>query len=89
MAILKNKTKLRIMDIQLYPSQLLYHEKKAEGMNTEDFVDYFTQKYLVDISRSKWNLMPEKKTSFSHSKVRRDSMTILRLSSRRPESHTW
>ena len=38
-----------------------YHEKKAEGMTTEDFVNYFTQKYLVDISRSKWNLMPGKK----------------------------
>ena len=30
-------------------------------MSTEDFVNYFTQKYLVDISRSKWNLMPGKK----------------------------
>ena len=23
-----------------------YHEKKAEGMSTEDFANYFTQKYL-------------------------------------------
>lgn len=30
-------------------------------MNTEDFVNYFTQRYLMDISHSKWNLMPEKK----------------------------
>lgn len=37
-----------------------YHEKKAEGMTTYDFVNYFTQRYLVNVSRSKWQFMPEK-----------------------------
>lgn len=58
-------------------------------MSTEDFVNYFTHKYLVDISRSKWNLMPEKKrptfikilsnTKFTALPIRLPSPGLLKL----------
>ena len=37
-----------------------YHDAQAEGISTDEFIIAFTDRYLLDMSNSKWRFMPEK-----------------------------
>lgn len=36
-----------------------YQEAKTEGMSTSKFIIAFTERYLLDVSNSKWRFMPD------------------------------
>ena len=37
-----------------------YHDAQAEAISTDEFIIAFTDRYLLDMSNSKWRFMPEK-----------------------------
>ena len=37
-----------------------YHDAREEGMSTDKFIIDFTDRYLLDMTNSKWRFMPEK-----------------------------
>ena len=36
-----------------------YHDAREEGMSTDKFIIDFTDRYLLDMTNSKWRFMPD------------------------------